>query len=611
MERKLTEEQERNIYLRKLLTGEIQGPLTGKPSKDKPHLKAYKEGDLTLDPPKMSMYQYLYELNKNHMDQVAIVFDTGFSETSITYREFFENVDKAAKALIARGIKPGDKIALSMANTPESAYMIYAINKVGAVTCLIDPRETAFNMKRDLKDLDAKMFIGINESYSTLKKVNKEIDLDNIVIIPTINSSNNKMVKNLYAVKSMFSGNVPMKLNRRWSNFLSKSSQISQINLPEKESNKLALISYTGGTTGVHKGVEITDDAMNTLIFSHDFIMEPIHRGDIFMNILPQFMIYGIFTLHLSLCRGLETHMVMDASPEKFVDYLLKLNPAMVFGGPVHWETLIDNPRLNPGCLSNLRAPVSGGEKLPLAKEEKIDEALAYSGAQESICNGFGASELCGSVTLKYGQRNAKGSVGRLHIFDNARIINPATGEEMSYNESGELQVTTPSMMIGYYNNDAETENAICVDEDGTRWFKTGDLAKIDENGDIEITGRSKRLFVCGLNNVYPPAMEEIIQRVPNVKKCVVVGVPDEELRTVPKVHVVLNEDSEDRQKLVQDLIVASISEQMGTDILPKYYSFDDELLYTPNGKVDYVQIQNRDIEQMESAKITQKQLKK
>ena len=592
----LNEEQLRNIHLRKLLIGEIQGPLTGKASIDKPHLKRYPEEALYLKYPEKTMYEYLYELNKEHMNDVALVFDTGFSETKITFKEMFEKIDIIANCLHNKGIKSGDKVAISFANTPESVYLIYALNKIGAVSCLVDPRIKEYTLENDLKDLDVKMYIGINDTYKKIKNVNKKTNIENIVIVSPINSCEKKLPKLLYMGSKLKEGNVVFKLNRKWSKFISENQTIKDINFPQYEPDKTAVISYTGGTTGVHKGVMLSNNTMNNLVFSHKYMMESVKRGDVFMNILPQFMIFGAFSLHLALCRGVETHLLLDSAPEHFVDNLIRINPAMAFGGPVHWETLINNPKLTENSLSNMKAPVSGGEKLSLSAEKKIDDALLFAGSKELLCNGYGASELNGSVTLKEGNKSKEGTVGILHVYDNAKIIDE-NGNELFYDQEGELLITSPSLMQGYYNNDEENKKAIIIDKNGTRWFKTGDLAKIDKNGDIEITGRSKILFVCGLKNVYPPEMEELINQIPGVKKCAVTNVPDKILREVPKVHIVKDENVSEEN--IISAIQSIIAERISDEVIPHYYEFHDNLKYTSNGKIDVEQMRKDDIEKL------------
>lgn len=592
------EEKNYNVHLRNILIGKEQGELTGKPSLDKPHLKFYPEEALLENLPQETLYGYLYEQNKANLSDIAIIFDVGVSQEKITYQELFDNIDNLALNLSARGIENNDKVAVCFANIPESVYVIYALNKIGAVACLIDPRITPKALEKDLRELNVKMFIGIQDSYKTFKITNRKIGLNNYIFVSVLNSINKQAIKAVYTLKKLTEGNISYQQKTKWKSICKRIDEQKQY--PEYCPNKLALISYTGGTTGVHKGVQLSNDALNALTFSHKYIMlDIIKRGDKFMDILPQFMIYGIFSLHLALCMGLQTYMLIDSSPQNFVDNLIRINPAMVFGGPIHWETLINNSKLTPNSLSNMRAPVSGGEKLSLSKERILDDVLLKAGSQECMCNGYGASELGGSVTLKHGKHNAEGTVGRLHVFDNAKIVSPETGEELSYNEIGELYITTPSLMMGYYRCKEEEEKVIVQDQSGVRWFATGDLAKIDENGDIELTGRSKRLFVCGLNNVYPPEMEELINAIPNVKRCVVVNVPDDVLREVPKVHVVLEKDTPENRAETIRHIKDSISKNIGKEVLPRYYEFHEELLYTPNGKIDFENIRLKDLEKM------------
>lgn len=592
---------ERNIELRNILLGKTEKKITGYPSKDKPHLTDYPEEAFREPFPKMTMYEYMYEKNKNNLDDIALIFDTGFSETKITYKELFENIDKVAKSLQKRGIRKGDRIAVSLPNIPESPYVLYAINKIGAVSCLVDPRSNEFNLERDLKELNAKMYIGISESYNKIKNVSKNVDIENIVIIPTINSSNKRVIKDLYLLKKIKEGNAVYQINRKWSKFISEHYKTKELIVPKYVEEELAIISYTGGTTGVHKGVKISNDGMNTLVFAHKYLVPQIKRNDTFVNVLPQFMIYGLFTIHLALCMGLETHQMLDPSPDVFTDHLIKVNPAVAFGGPVHWERLINNPKLKSDSLSNMKAPISGGERLSQSQEKAISEALKRAGSTVPICNGFGASELGGSVTINMGKDWEAGTVGKLHIFDNAKIIDPITKEELKYDEEGELLISTPALMMGYLNNPEEEKKVISLDEEGIRWFDTGDIASMSKNGNITIKGRSKRLFVCGVDKVYPPEMEELISKIPNIKKCAVVNVPDKELREVPKVHAVLYNDTEENRKKATDSITIEVTEKISENVVPKYFEFHDELMYTPNGKIDFAGLRKKDLESLEA----------
>ena len=155
--------------------------------------------------------------------------------------------------------------------------------------------------------------------------------------------------------------------------------------------------------------------------------------------------------------------------------------------------------------------------------------------------------------------------------------------------------------MKQYHNNDSENMRTH-VNINGIEWFKTGDVGTISqEKGELFIQGRIKRIFVCGVDKVYQEVMEELICTIPYVQKCVVVAIPDEKLRNVPKVHIILKEQYRNKkiEKLVTYEIEKIVSEKISKNVVPHYYEFQEEFAYTPNGKVDFKKIQNEDIKKM------------
>ncbi len=605
---KLSEEElkKRNLYLRGLANGTIQGPPVGYASIDRLWLKEYPEESILEECPHQTMYEMLKESISGYEDDIILVFDMGSKKnsTEISGRELLEKIDLLASNLQKKGIKPGQRVATSFANTPEAVYMLYALNKIGAIMCPIDPRANAYNIQSDLNDLQASVYVGITDTYKEFRKANNklknQLNEDNIYIVPAVKSLNNKVIKFVYKLSRALQGNFTIKKEQAWDHLFDYATNCNFNDISGSE-DQLAVICYTGGTTGVHKGVKISNASMNNMVFSHKYLVENINRGDIFMDILPQFMIFGMFTIHLALCRGLKTHLLLDSAPEHFVDNLIRLNPAIAFGGPVHWETLIDNPKLVKDSLTNLCAPVSGGEKLSKAKEEAINVALEKAGAKEDMWIGYGASELSGSVTLKRGKRDRNGTIGKMHVYDNAMIIDPETKEELMYNQIGEFYISTPSLMMGYLNMPDEDQKAIFTDEYGTRWFRSGDLGLADTEGNIELTGRQKRLFVCGVDNVYPFILEELINTIDNVKKCAVVNIPDDVLREIPKAHIVLIEDTPEKRQKVILQIEKLVIEKISKNVIPRQYQFDEQLLYTPNGKIDFEEIRRLDLEQLKN----------
>ena len=566
--------------------------LKHKPSIEKRWLNNYKNKN--KKEPSGTLVNYVYLSNKNNMNNIAF----SFFGNKITYEEFFENIIKVAKKFKELGVEEGDVIPLIMANTPESAYCFYALNSIGAVACMIDPRLNEYGLMRDLNLTDSELAVSITNACKKLKNIKDKTKLKDIIMLSAVNSARNPLVKGIMNLNDLKSGNKPIKDFINWNKFMKSESKLSLIH-SNNYSGKPAAVIFTGGTTGVHKGVLLSNDSINMTVYEHNYLIDNIEVGEKFLDILPTFIAYGLTSLHLSLCFGLETILDPTSDPKLFAKQIIKYQPSIVFGGPIHWEAFSRSKCVQNTNLSFLKFPVSGGEKLPNETTEKINLVLSNGNCQNQIFDGYGASECCGVFSLKFGSKNTPGTVGFPLRYNNMCILDLNTREEKGYNELGEICIAGPSIMNGYFKNQEETEKVFIIDAYGRRWLKTGDLGMINEKGELIITGRLKRIFVCGVNKVYPPEMESLIIKIPGLRKCVVTGVADKVLRTVPKVHIILDDDTKIDKEKIKEQIINIISEKIGIEVLPKYYSFDDEFLYTGSGKIDYIRMTNLDNQEL------------
>lgn len=583
----------------------LKNTLTGYPSIDKPWLKHYPEGISETDFPKMSLYDYFYESTKDHMNDILIEY----IKNKITAEEIHTRIEEFQKAFIKKGITKGDIVGLALANMPESVYAIYALNKIGAIPCNIDPRSNLETLRHDIVNGDVKAFLGINNVYSSVKKIRKEHPLDFVSIVSPLQSAIKKedkdikfkLFENVANLKYFFEGNLPLSKKNKYINMF-KDSKMVECALA---SNGGFLMVHTGGTTGVHKGVILSDDALNATVYQHKYLMGDVVAGDTLYNPLPQFMAYGLSTMHLSLCKRLHMYMLPTSSPATFGKEIVELKPNVIYGGPIHYEAGAKSRELQHADLSYVKVAVTGGEKLNISKYNELNQFYWERGIKHDLFDGYGTSEMCGVVSVKRGEVNKAGTVGYPLPFNNAKIVDRETGEELTYGRRGEIVVTGRSMAKGYYNNPEETAKAF---KDG--WFYTGDFGSIDHDGEIHVEGRYKRQFVCGVDKVYPPIMEEAISHLPFIDQCVVVGVPDEVRRTVPYVYTVLKENYKNKlsenelKKYVTDFVAKSIS----AEVVPGYVESVDKLLYTPNGKIDFRTLEIQAIAQIKYSENKTKQ---
>lgn len=610
------------------------------PSQEFKHMDFYEEGAKTAEIPSDTLYNFLYERNKNYMDYIAIEF----ANLKITYEELHSRIDEYARALYKRGVREGDIIMLSVANTPEAIFLAYALNKLGAIVCPISPLENEYKIFNDLKLVRPKMFIGIQDAYQNFKKASRKFEDANIdvILFPAVASIDDKMLHALYGAKQFISGNALLSSDHRLLSILEKGKDYQYPHYPEYTKGSTSDIMFTGGSSGTHKGTELDGNGLNAVVRSLDYVL-PLTPGETFLGNLPQFMAFGKLSLHYALCKSLNIGLTMKALPKDFVSEIYRLKPNGAFGGPIQWETLvrhiisqIDNSELQHfdklknadgktykqylqllkeelikldtkgQNLDFLKLAVSGGEQLKSFSELVCNLILNHLGAPDELWNGLGMTEMWAPISVKRGKLNSLGTVGSIIPFCNYKIIDPNTYQELDYNQPGLLLVTGPGMMKGYYQNEEETDKVILKDKDGTRWLMTGDIALALPNGELKYIDRAKRCFVCGIENIYPQQIENLLSEFAEIRETIVTKVKDEQLQYVPKYHISLNGGTFDLEKL-QTKINKAIERTLGKSATARFFEFYEEPLpRTANGKLDPKPLQQKDDEmyQMDNKKL-------
>lgn len=576
-----------NLYLRNLALGIVQGPPTGKASLDKPWLKNYPEEAITSFVSNESIYEYLKECISSAPD--AILLD--YFGKKITAEQLLKNIDATADALEKKGVSKGQYVALILPNMPETVYNVYALNKIGAIPCIIDPRQNEADILRDMKSVNATSCVSIDFAMKKLKNISKEYHIDLLDKLSLFDSVSKKtpqvcLLNAFITLQNVLHGNCSLK-KTKLCGFIQKCS-ISQKDIDDD----VAAIVHTGGTSGKHKGVKISNSALNQTVHDHKYIIDEVQTGDTIYNPLPQFMSYGLTTMHLSLCNKLHMYMMSVASPKTFGNDISKLKPAIIYGGPIHYLHGRKSKKMQKADLSHTKIAVSGGERLGSKEEQQNNEFYCSLGLQDELYNGYGASETGGVYSVKKGRHNSFGSVGYPFPKNNIKILDPNTGEELCYlldeKKSGDIYINGASMMVGY-DDESETEKVI---SDG--WFATGDIGYMNANGELFVTGRKKRQFVSGVDKVYAPVVEDIIEDVEGIEKCVVVPVPDDELRKAPYAFLKLENKNLSESDILElkKNIISLIQQKLSSTSLPKYYDFTTQIEYTPNGKVDFMKME-------------------
>lgn len=584
------ERRKRDLHLRRLATGEEQGPSTGYPSIDKTWLKYYPEDAIVSDVPKMNAYDYVYQRNKDFPNQVAL----SYFGKKISYYELFQKIDEVARAFKKIGIHSGDVVTMAMATTPEMIYILYGLNKIGAIVNIIDPRLTTEEIKEKVNLSNSKVLVGIEMSVDNIIKEKNNTTLQDLIVVSPLESAP-MLLKLIGKPKEKKYDNNEV---QRWDSFLSLGKNYNGNIGEDFEDNKPAIIIYTGGTTGAPKGVVLTNENLNAMAVMQVVSGYNLQRKDTFLNFLPPFSAYSVVQAsHIPLSLGLSITQVPLFKPEDFPKLMRKYRPNHVMSGPILWDIMMNDKLSRRVNLSNLKSPISGGDSLQVELEKAINCYLSEHQCKYKLQQGYGMTEVSAAAFYSTENSYRLGSVGIPLVKNNVSIRNIETGEELMVNQDGEILISTPTMMQGYFQNEKATSDIIENGEDGVKWIHTGDIGHIDESGHLFIVGRIKRMIVRAGNKIFPSNVENVIMTLPQIEHCSIVGMPDSKEKSSPIAHIVLSEEyigcEESIIREIEDTILSNLPDYN----IPKKYVFRNSLPVTEMSKVDFKQLELESID--------------
>lgn len=595
-----SERIERDLYLSQLHKGSIAGPLTGVPSIDKPWLKHYTEEQIKTTLPKTSCYDYLYSCNSKYQNRTAL----NYFGRKITFEELFANIESVAKALKQAGVKENDIITISLPNIPEAAYLFYACSKIGAIANMVDPRTSDEGIKKYIEEVDSKLVIVIDSYFNKVKNLLGN-GVEQIVAVSPAESlpkALNLGYKAKEFIETLKDSNKKIQFNEKvntWGTFMSEGKKYTHNTYVEHTPNKPFVIEHTGGTTGNPKGVVLSNENINAVALQSVLTGIDMQREHTWLDIMPTFIAYGVgMGLHLPLTIGMETILIPQFDAKKFDELILKHKPVHMVGVPSYWGTIINSKKMAKQDLSFMIAPTVGGDAMDTTLEKNSNEFLEKHNCKSKITKGYGMTEVTGGVAGTLENNNEIGSVGSPFVKTTISIFDPITGEELGYNQEGEVCMTGPNTMIGYFENEEATKDILRVHEDGTVWVHSGDIGYMTEEGNLFIVDRIKRMIIRydGFK-VFPSLIENTISSHYAVDSCKVVGIRDMEHSQgkLPKAHIVLKQEYvQDSNRILQEIQLLC-SQNLPEYVQPVDYKIREELPLTPVGKIDYRALEAED----------------
>lgn len=558
-----------------------------------PWKKYYDDNEFNIKIPNISIYEQIKRTCLRYPNSVAIEY----LGNKIKYKKFLKKIDRCAISFKYNGVKKGDIISICLPNVPEALICLYALNKIGAIGNMIHPLSAEEEIKESLISTKSKYLVMIDMFYSKVKNIISSTNVKKVIFVSASNSMKfyMKLPYKIMNIKKYEHYHLN-KLYTNWFLFNLKSLFVNKKNIKFKKytKNTPAVILHSGGTSGKPKNVVIQNRAFLLLTEQDKVIVKNMNVGEGCLAILPNFHGFGLaVSMHVQIACGYKCILVPTFDPKKFDVLLNKTKPSIIFGVPTLFEALINSNNVKNLDLSNLKYVISGGDTLPKTLEDDVNRYLIKHNADTIITQGYGLTEALSAICLGTKKINKSGSIGIPMPGNYIKIINPATRERCKYNEVGEICIHNKALMLGYLNNETETNEALQMHDDGHIWLHTGDLGYMDEDGFTFYKGRSKRMIICSGYNVYPSHIESVIESHPAVLQCSVVGMPHPYKKEVPKAFIVLK--SGFHGLFIKNEIKEFCKKNLEHHMVPYKFIYRKSLPKTKIGKVDFRKLMEDD----------------
>ncbi|MEC2076842.1 AMP-binding protein [Metabacillus fastidiosus] len=501
-----------------------------------------------------------------------------FLGKELTYSKLHEYSLKVANYLQSLGLKKGERVAIMLPNCPQAVVAYFGVLFAGGIVVQTNPLYMERELEYQLKDSGSTYIITLDLLYPRVSKMKTLTKLKHIIVTGIKDFL--PFPKNLlYPFVQKKQKQVVVKVEHKdgthlFNEILKRSkTEIEEIDIDFKED--IAILQYTGGTTGYPKGVMLTHYNLvaNTVMCSK--WMYKCQRGtEAILGILPFFHVYGMTTvMNLAVIQGFKMILLPKFDTADALKTIHKQKPTIFPGAPTIYIALLNHPDLKSYDLSSIKCCISGSASLPVEVQEKFEEATGGK-----VVEGYGLSEASPvtHANFLWGKRK-KGSIGVPWPNTEAAILSIETNELAKPNEIGEIIVKGPQIMKGYWNKQEETNDVL-----KDNWLYTGDIGYMDEEGYFYIIDRKKDMILAGGYNIYPREIEEVFYEHEKVKEVVAAGIPDEYRGETVKVYIVLK----DGEKATIEELDVFARKHLAAFKVPKVYEFRKELPKTAIGKV-------------------------
>ena len=559
-----------------------------------PWLAFYGDVEHHLDYPDDSMYDAVRRAAEQYPDTLAITF----MGNGMDYRDMLRRIDQTARAFSAVGIGEGDKVTLCMPNCPQIVLCFYALNRIGAIAAMIHPLSSVGEIAFYIKDSGSRAVVTLDQFYGKFEEVRKTIAIETLVLTSVADALKPLIKLGYKLTEGRKVPKVPKNADVLWwKDFLNGAKRIDKSCFVERKGEDPAVILFSGGTTGVTKGILLSNLNFNALGMQTCAMGNCVVPGNRMLAAMPMFHGFGLgVCIHTMLMVGVTAILVPRVSVESYAKLLKKEQPNYIAGVPTLYEGITRNPYMDGVDLSCLLGVFSGGDSLSIELKKKFDRFLQDHGATVQVREGYGTTECVTASCLTPYDMYREGSIGLPFPDTYYKIVRTGTTDEVPYGEEGEICLCGPSVMIGYVNQPEETANTLKKHADGHTWLHTGDLGTMDADGFIYFRQRIKRMIITSGYNVYPSQVENAIDAHEKVLMSCVIGVPDSYRMQKVKAFVVLRPNILPTPALKEELL-EHCRKNVAKYAMPYDIEFRSELPKTLVGKIAYTILEKEELE--------------
>ena len=540
-----------------------------------------------------TMFEAVERIAEKYPNYIA--FD--FMGASTTYRTLIKEVHRCARALKVIGVRENDRVTIAMPNCPQAIYMFYAVNLIGAVANMIHPLSAEKEIEFYLNESNSVTAITLDQFYGKFERIRQNTKVVNI-IIARVQDALSKPLKYGYMLTE---GRKIQKIPKDapiigWKQFLRLSASCFYNYRVERAADDPAVILYSGGTTGVTKGIVLTNKNFNAL-GQQVVATNPMFRpGDKMLAAMPLFHGFGLgVCIHTMLSQGGRCILIPRFTAKSYAKQIVKYHCNFIAGVPTLYEALLRLDTMEGKDLSSLKGVFSGGDSLSIELKKKLDKFLYDHKAVIQVREGYGTTETVTACCLTPPNMFKEGSIGIPFPDTYIKIVEPGTDKEVPYGTEGEILLAGPTVMMEYMNHPEETAQTLRKHADGLTWVYTGDLGYMDNEGFIYFKGRAKRMIISSGYNVYPGQIENILDAHEKVQMSCVIGVPDSYRMQKVKAFVKLVPGTENPDQVREELM-DYCRKNIAKYAMPYEIEFRDSLPTTLVGKVSYRQLEEEEL---------------